>query len=255
MTEAPGPPGPAAAGPAPLADVLEIRNWRIVPALRARIVTVAEARAIDQAAAERYAMPSLLLMERAALGLEVVALDMLSERPGPIVALCGPGANGGDAFAVARMLHDRALPVSIVAISGAGAVGDAAINRAIARQRGVEISDRLPQGPAPALSIDGLFGTGLTRSIEGFAAELVGWANSARRQGARVLAIDVPSGMDASAGTPLGPAIEADTTVTFVGVKPGLASAQGRARAGRIIVAPIGAPPCGGSSLTARPVS
>lgn len=90
------------------------------------------------------------------------------------------------------------------------------------------------------LIVDALFGTGLSRAIEGPAAELVVWANRARAAGARTLAVDIPSGIDSATGEALGPAIEADTTVTFAGAKPGLLTPAGRGRCGRIVVAPIG---------------
>jgi NAD(P)H-hydrate epimerase len=262
-----------------------LRDWKLVPAAELQPLTVADVRAIDRIATERYGIPSLLLMERAALGLEVMALEMLrshgpseacGDRTAPtaltseqvigtsreVVILCGPGANGGDGFALGRMLLERGIPVRVHAAPGAGVSGDAAVNRrAFERIGGLVVAsgfrpmgtstgaepheDQLPSpipspGRAMPLIVDALFGTGLSRAIEGPAAELVTWANRARAAGARTLAVDIPSGIDSATGEALGPAIEADTTVTFAGAKPGLLTRAGRGRCGRIVVAPIG---------------
>jgi hydroxyethylthiazole kinase-like uncharacterized protein yjeF len=226
---------------APAGGLFELRDWRIVPAPALRVLPVADARAIDRLATERSGIPTLLLMERAALGLEVVAVEMLAGRGGDVVILCGPGSNGGDGFALGRLLLQRGVRVRAHVTPGAGASGDAAINRDIYQRLGGAVVEGPPtEMPAPAVVVDALFGTGLSRPIEGPAAELVQWANTARAAGARTLAVDIPSGIDATTGEPLGPAIVADTTVTFVGAKPGLLTAAGRARSGRIVVAPIG---------------
>ncbi len=223
------------------ASLFEIRGWRIVAAGDLAPLSVDEARRIDRAATEDFGMPTLLLMERAALGLEVVAVEMLGGRGGPVVILCGPGSNGGDGFALGRLLLIRGVEVRVCALPGAGGTGDSAINRAIFERMGGVVGAGVPEA-APALVVDALFGTGLSRALEGAAAEWVGWASRARADGAKILAVDIPSGMDATTGAAPGPAIEADTTVTFVGPKPGLLTPAGRARAGRIVVAPIGAP-------------
>lgn len=250
------------AGEAAAGGLFYLRDWKLLPTDRLGALSVAEVRAIDRIAVERFGVPSLLLMERAALGLEVVALDMLAGQRGTVVILCGPGSNGGDGFALGRLLLDRGISVEARIAPGAGASGDAAVNREMfERFGGVVASGFRPMGasegdglgedpsavpspgrtmpPAP-LIVDALFGTGLSRAIEGPAAELVAWANGARAAGSRVLAVDIPSGMDGETGEPLGPAIEADTTVTLVAAKPGLLTAAGRARCGRIVVAPIG---------------
>ncbi|MFG0285457.1 MAG: NAD(P)H-hydrate epimerase [Phycisphaerales bacterium JB039] len=224
-------------------EIFQVRDARIVPAPDAPIVTADAARRIDALCAERYHIPSLLLMEQAAAGLEVVAVEMLAGAGGPVVILCGPGSNGGDGFALARRLHNRGLEVGLRVAPGAGSSGDSQINRRIAEQMGIPIAAGVPgAGEHARLIVDALFGTGLGRPVEGPAAELIAWANGARRAGARTLAVDVPSGISAESGEALGQAIEADTTVTFVGVKPGLLRAAGAACAGRIVIAPIGAP-------------
>ena len=248
---------------APAGGLFELRDWKLVPAPDLRPLPVGDARALDRLATERYGIPTLLLMERAALGLEVVALEMLrshgasetrggrkaggaapltSEQVSPaVVILCGPGSNGGDGFALGRLLRHRGLAARAHIVPGAGASGDAAVNRGIfQRLGGAVVEGSASEEPAPALVVDALFGTGLSRPIEGPAAELVRWANTARAAGARTLAVDIPSGIDATTGEPLGPAIEADTTVTLAGAKPGLLTPAGRDRCGRIVVAPIG---------------
>ena len=120
--------------------------------------------------------------------------------------------------------------------------GDARTNMVIAQRMGIAIRDA-PRGERPALVVDALFGTGLTRAIVGIASDAVGWINGARASGAMVLAVDVPSGLDADPGEPIGAcAMRADATVTFVLPKLGFANEASRAFTGKVIVGEIGVP-------------
>ncbi|MEZ6242309.1 MAG: NAD(P)H-hydrate epimerase [Phycisphaerales bacterium] len=219
-------------------------------------------REVDRLAAERYAIPSIVLMENASHGLADEALAMIArDALHAVVILCGPGANAGDGFALARHLHNAHVPVLILLTRppesykgdaltnlttcqrmgltiepppATGADVDAWIDAAIARHR-PEADDR------SCLLVDALFGTGLDRPPEGVMLALIRAIN-ARRPPARVLCVDVPSGLDADTGRVLGDAVNADVTVTFVARKRGFAAPGAAERLGRVVVAPIGAP-------------
>jgi NAD(P)H-hydrate epimerase len=201
-------------------------------------------RRVDRAAIEEYGIPGIVLMENAALGLTIVALTMLdaaSGDPPSVLIVCGNGNNGGDGYALGRHLHNAGVRVTFAALGEPKAGSDAATNRDIALKMG------LPEVPADRagehfdcdLIVDGIFGTGLDRPVRGAAAEIIDRINAGGRP---VLAIDVPSGLDCDTGRPLGTAIRAARTVTFVGRKPALADPRARDFTGEVSVADIGAP-------------
>ncbi len=214
-------------------------------------LSVENARELDRRAVEEYGMDSIVLMENAAIGLWKHAMQMLDGIPDPRVLICcGPGNNGGDGFALARHLHNSRIPVRIVCTHDAQTYsGDAAKNLRIIERMGIEtvrIQDLLtqPANDAAPLMLDALFGTGLSRPIEGEASELISWINRARvRSGSRVLAVDAPSGLDAQTGRPLNHCvIKADRTVTFAGIKPGMSRVEALEYLGDVHVVPIGVP-------------
>lgn len=182
--------------------------------------------------------PGIDLMENAGYA---VADDVSVRHPqGTRVAvLCGPGNNGGDGFVVARVLAARGFVVRLGLLGALSALkGDAAI--AASRWKGpVE-----PAGPrlldAATVIVDSLFGAGLTRGLTGEAAALAEAINAARRAGAVVVAVDLPSGIDGRTGAAPGPAVEATRTVTFFRAKPGHLLMPGRAHVGLLRVADIG---------------
>ncbi len=155
-----------------------------------------------------------------------------------ILALAGPGNNGGDAFVAARILKERGYPVELMALKDpAGLKGDAALARDRWRHP-VLPPDPAAAGPADIV-VDGLFGAGLDREVTGPAAALV---DAVTASGAEVVAIDLPSGVSGRTGAVLGTAIHAHHTVTFFRRKPGHLLFPGRARCGRVTVADIGIP-------------
>jgi ADP-dependent NAD(P)H-hydrate dehydratase / NAD(P)H-hydrate epimerase len=176
----------------------------------------------------------IVLMENAGRGVA----DTISRRwpPQPLVVLCGPGNNGGDGFVVARVLAERGWPVRVALLGDvAGLRGDAA--EAAARWHGaVE-----PLEPAALdgarLAVDGIFGAGLTRPVEGVARAVIE-ALALRRL--PVVAIDVPSGVDGASGQIRGIASRAAATVTFFRKKPGHLLLPGRIHCGEIILVQIG---------------
>jgi len=192
-----------------------------------RVYSIAQLREIDRRAHEEFGMPTLLLMEHAAQGIAKVVLNAADAlKTQRVLVVCGPGQNGGDGYAAARLLIDSGIVAHVVAIGTPKAGTDAAINAEIAANYGVPIhpfshplvDDLFSQVD---LVVDCLFGTGLSRSIDGQAAEAIAAINEANDRGALIIAADVPSGMDADLGLPVGPCVRADYTVSFVGLKLG----------------------------------
>lgn len=172
-------------------------------------------------------------MQQAGQAAARAALSMLAGRPGPVLVLAGPGNNGGDALEVAAHLAHAQREVTIVQLEPrhASAERDAARGRA-ANSRAAWCGHIDTEKPW-ALAIDGLFGIGLARPPESPARELVAQVNAL---GCPVLALDIPSGLDADTGTVKGCAVKATTTITFLGNKPGLHTADGRDYAGEVLV-------------------
>jgi len=210
-----------------------------------------QARRLDREAPERLGMPSLLLMENASAALAAAIRQICGENeaPGELVFLCGPGNNGGDGYAAARRFLGGGLPTSILALDAPdpSRAPDAALNREIFLRSGGRLEplpapDRLPDRlrAREALLVDALFGTGLSRPLEGRALALV---EAVARAGRPVVAVDLPTGLDADSGEVLGAAIPARVTVTFAAPKRGFALGEGPALVGRIVVADLGVPP------------
>jgi NAD(P)H-hydrate epimerase len=200
------------------------------------ILTAAEMAAAD-AFAVRAGVAAAALMERAGEGVAALAMRAWSKRP--VVVLCGPGNNGGDGYVAARRLAEAGWPVKVAALgAGAGASPEAAL------MAGLWLGERLAPTPAAlegaGLIVDALFGAGLTRPLEGAARALIEAANA---HPAPVLAVDLPSGIEADTGRVLGVAIRAARTATFFLKKPGHALFPGRAYAGAVEVIDIGIPP------------
>jgi hydroxyethylthiazole kinase-like uncharacterized protein yjeF len=194
-----------------------------------QILTVAQTGAAD-AAAIAAGTPGTVLMERAGAAIA----DAIGERfrPQPLVVLCGPGNNGGDGYVVARLLQARGWPVEVRALA------EPVTHDAQAARAGWQgtVGDIGPDFP-PALYLDAMFGAGLSRPLDGVAAQ------AAQRLAAHpeaVVAVDVPSGLPGDTGKPKGPCISASLTVTFHAKKPTHVLEPGRSRCGDILVADIG---------------
>jgi len=179
------------------------------------------------------------LMERAGAAAAEVAKRLASGRPGPVLIAAGPGNNGGDGFVVGRMLREAGREVLVVF---AGAPGKLPPDAAAAYGAYMESGGRtVPAPPAdaaePALAVDALFGIGLQRPLAGPYAEWVAWLNRLR---CPVLAIDIPSGLDADTGRVLGSAVRATHTATFIALKPGLLTLDGPDHCGEVLVHGLG---------------
>ncbi|MEO5764237.1 MAG: NAD(P)H-hydrate dehydratase [Casimicrobiaceae bacterium] len=178
------------------------------------------------------------LMERAGAAAADVARSMAAGRGGPVVVLAGPGNNGGDAFVVARLLAEAFFDVVTVFRSDPHRLpADAAAAREALAVAGL-LTQPDPPDARPALVVDGLFGIGLGRPPGADYAALISWATGA---GAPVLALDVPSGVDADTGAVPGAAIRADATATFIALKPGLCTGAGLDHAGVVSLHTLGA--------------
>lgn len=192
-------------------------------------------------------VPGLILMENAGRGAADQLIDRMRDRLERVVVVGGTGQNGGDAWVIARRLVTRGFaPTVLLAGAREQVKGDADANLRALSAIGVDVTcmdgslDELEPALAGASAIvDGLFGTGLDRAIEGVRAELVARLNAAD---APIFAIDLPSGIDADTGAVLGVAIEAKLTVTFAAHKRGLWQMPGRGHAGEIVCADIGVP-------------
>jgi len=211
---------------------------------RAPVLTRDRVRALDDEAVRRYGIPSMVLMENAAIGALAAARSMLRGVRSPRVVVCaGPGKNGGDGFALARHLHnDGALVRIVTALSPGRCVGDGALQRDIVRRMGLSVGAwRAGLRLRPAdLMVDALLGTGLSRPAAGPFAALIDAMNAS---GVPILALDLPSGLDADSGPlPEAAVVRAARTVTFAAFKPGLLLRASRPFTGRVSVAGIGAP-------------
>jgi hydroxyethylthiazole kinase-like uncharacterized protein yjeF len=203
------------------------------------LFTAADIRAIDRQWAGSH--PALSLMERAGAAAAELAGMLASESGDPILILIGPGNNGGDALVAARLLAARGCRVAAVSRADpAHLPPDAARAWAAWRESGGTVLADMPPSQRFSLVIDGLFGVGLQRDIGGEDARWIAQANALT---CPKLALDVPSGLDADSGRVCGCALRADHTLTFIGLKPGLLTADGPDYAGELHLDLLGVDP------------
>jgi len=191
--------------------------------------------------ADRFAIragaPALTLMERAGYAVARAAASVAQTR-GRIAVLCGPGGNGGDGFVAARYLQAWGYPTSVHLLGERGALREDAAH--MAGLWAGEIAPAESFAPEAAdLVIDALYGAGLSRDLDGLAAQCVARINESGR---KALAVDVPSGLDGETGAIRGIAVEATATITFFRLKPGHLLSSGGGRPGRLLFADIGIP-------------
>lgn len=210
-----------------------------------------EVREVDRLAIEEYGLPGIVLMENAGASAARLLHSFGVDRPVAIV--CGRGNNAGDGFVIARHLellgHDVRL---LLAAPLADVRGDAAMNAEVAKRSGLSIVD-LSAATAgdwreallgAGWIVDALLGTGATGAPRGAVATAIAALNEVRDAGrdVRVLAVDIPSGMDCDTGDRPGACVRADATATFVAPKPGFAAPGASAFTGAVHVLDIGAP-------------
>jgi hydroxyethylthiazole kinase-like uncharacterized protein yjeF len=208
---------------------------------------------IDSYTIKSLGIPGIVLMENAALRVAGEAEKILAQGGKRIVLLAGKGNNGGDAFAVARILYGRGYcPRVYLLAAKEGVAGDAKINLDILDKLEMDVVCMQGEKEDEAvrlleadllladLVIDGIFGTGFKGCTEGLAATVIEMVNQAN---APVISIDIPSGLDGDTGKVSGPCVNADRTVTFCLPKKGLILGSGPDYTGELVTADIGIPP------------
>lgn len=199
-----------------------------------RVVTASLMKKLDANTIENHHVPSMVLMERAALA---VVNAIPEEKRKQVLVICGTGNNGGDGIAVARILKMKGYKVQIYQPGSSYRKSpDCALQEEIARSYGVTWVNN-PQWSEYTTIVDALFGVGLSREIEGIYAETAELVN---RTEAFVIAVDVPSGIDSDTGQVFGTAVRADKTVTFAFAKAGQLLRPGCEYCGDLEICDIG---------------
>jgi len=221
------------------------------------VVTTAEIRALDRATIDELGLPGMVLMETAGRAVAAAVLRAAGGA-GSVAVVCGPGNNGGDGYVVARVVAEAGRDVVTLLAAPRDAIrGDAAAHLAALERAGgvvlplatpADLDDHAGALSGAAVIVDAVFGVGSTRDLTGHYADVI---RAIERAPGVVVAVDVPSGIDADTGRVLGVAITADVTVTMAALKIGITSSPGFAYAGRVEVAEIGIP---GSLIAASAV-
>ncbi|MCD7737063.1 MAG: NAD(P)H-hydrate dehydratase [Lachnospiraceae bacterium] len=220
------------------------------------LLNAGQMKACDAYTIHRIGIPSVVLMERAALAVvdEMIRLGLDLTR---VLVLCGSGNNGGDGFAVARLLSktDRSgqevisresCRVTLGFVGNESSMTDeTALERRICENCGMKISSNFMDGEYTTI-VDAIFGIGLSRPVEGRYAEVIRWVN---RQSASVVSVDIPSGISADNGHMLGEAVRADLTVTFASRKIGQVLYPGAAYCGKLVCKEVGIMTAGSEPL------
>ncbi|MBS0349782.1 MAG: NAD(P)H-hydrate epimerase [Proteobacteria bacterium] len=196
-----------------------------------------QARELDRLSIEQYHIPGIVLMENAGRGTVDYLLSCNIE--GKIAICCGKGNNAGDGMVVARYLYNRGYDVGIYLFSNPKEFkGEAKMNYQIIQSMAIPIiSNQFPE--QPRWLIDAIFGTGLQGIVkEPFLAIL----KKINISGAEIVSLDIPSGLDCDTGSPLGIAVNANHTVTFVGTKQGFLNPEAQPYLGKVHVVDIETP-------------
>lgn len=220
-------------------------------------LTTAQCRAVDRYAIEQLGIPGIVLMENAGRNAAGLIEGWISRRKAALSApsrrvsiVCGRGNNGGDGFVIARHLSLRGLPVSVDLLGRVDELStDAAVNCDIVRNMGLPIrplenpqalNEAARRWRGSAVLVDALLGTGFAGEVREPMAGVIRRINAIH--GPLVVAVDVPSGLNADTGRPGGCAVQADRTITFLAEKVGFAEPEARPFVGRVSVVDIGAP-------------
>jgi hydroxyethylthiazole kinase-like uncharacterized protein yjeF len=215
-----------------------------------KVLNAEQMRNVDSYTINSIGIPGVVLMENAGRAV-VDAMEDFFEGDGPmrVAVFCGKGNNGGDGFVIARHLAARGHdPVIILLTQMEQLQGDALINAEIAEKIGLEIREVPGQEALSSLDydprdfeviVDAIFGTGLNSAVRGHYLGAIDLINSS---GVPVVAVDIPSGLSSDSGELMGPAIEADLTVTFAYPKLGLILAPASTICGEVVVADISIP-------------
>src|SRR5512137_597958 len=215
-----------------------------------KVATAAEMQELDRKAIETYRIPGIVLMENAGRGAaEVISKTFPDLHKKKIAIVAGKGNNGGDGFVIARCLLNNGIPVRVYLLTDPkGLRGDAETNFNIFhRMKGEVVSVPSSKDYIKVkrdlerfdILVDGIFGTGLDAEVRGYYREVIDHLNTLQKP---MVAIDIPSGLDADTGKPLGAAIRASLTITFGLPKIGHLISPGLDYVGRVKVIDIGIP-------------
>ncbi len=217
-----------------------------------KVVTSKAMRAIDRSATRDYSMRSIQLMENAGRGVAAVVsaeLEEMGSRRARVAVVVGKGNNGGDGFVAARFLKNSGVSVTVLSLGlMKNFKGDAGVNARTWLKMGGEVVYLKSAGDIKrhatllkhaSVIVDGMLGTGLASPVRGSYADVIDLINGLEK---RVVAIDVPSGIDATTGRVLGTSIKASVTATMAAMKTAFFLYPGPALAGRVEVVDIGLP-------------
>lgn len=212
-----------------------------------KLVTSAQMRAVDHETIVNQGIPGPELMENAGKGTAEGILELLDNNPEEttVVIFCGKGNNGGDGFVVGRYLHQEGVNVVIFYLGTPENLSpDAKLNFESAQKCGLDMFEvktiaDLPENLDCDIVVDALFGTGFEGTPRGLAGEIIEYIN---RQEVTIVAVDMPSGLNADNGRHEGAVIEADCTFTMALPKYGLYLSPGRELSGVVEIVPIGVP-------------
>lgn len=207
----------------------------------------AATRELDRLAIEEHGIAGFTLMQRAGHAAFQALLDKWPDTR-QVTCFCGGGNNGGDGYVIAALARAAGLKARVIAVGDPRKLrGDAKLALDMARDAGVEIiefrdvdQDDAPMDAAGTVIVDALLGTGLTGPARDDYASAIALVN---RAGCPVLAVDIPSGLSSDTGERLGPCVEADLTVTFIGRKLGQVVADGPACCGELVFDDLDVPP------------
>ena len=193
----------------------------------------------DQKTIAEMGVPSMVLIERAALSVvEVMEAERLNLKQ--VLVVCGSGNNGGDGFAVARLLHLKGYAVEVWFVGKESSMTEETkLQREIAVKYGVPVKERAGEDSYTVI-VDAIFGIGLSRQVSGTYYNVIEKLN---QMDAIKVAVDIPSGISADTGDVLGTAVLADLTVTFAFQKLGMLFGMARRHVGKLVTAPIGIEP------------
>lgn len=200
------------------------------------LLNSAQMKQYDAETIRRVGIPSLVLMERAALctaeEIKKSGFDLSS-----VLVVCGSGNNGGDGFAIARILDEWGIQVKLAFVGKNQSMSEETrVQRNICENCGIKTSTNFMEREYTTI-VDAIFGIGLSREVQGRYAEVMEWIN---QQDASVVAVDIPSGISADTGKVLGIAVRADLTVTFAYKKVGHVLYPGTEYCGRVVCRDIG---------------
>lgn len=202
-------------------------------ALPQSLYTAASVQAMDRHAIEVLGIPGIELMERAGRA-TFNCLRALWPTASTVSVLAGSGNNGGDGYVVARLAHQAGLDVKVYpAVPPDTLQADAQTAFEQYRDAGGSCASFVPENfDGAEILVDALLGTGLSRDVEGFYADLI---RATRRFRGKILSVDIPSGLHADTGCVMGGAVKADATVSFLGLKQGLFTGEGLEYSGKVV--------------------